>query len=185
MTKRFFLLILEDALERGGKMIAGGLCDEVQYSYPSTIKEKKLFGLVNPTDEDEEELDREGLASLFWGSGLGGSATGILTPLRETLLCLCAAVNEEFDEKPLSRSERIVEMLRDINVGEYGMTCQQICERIIEEEQLSGNVRRYLSGSISSKLRKLVREGVLSYHPERTGARGGHVYRLRRTYLPF
>lgn len=59
------------------------------------------------------------------------------------------------------------------------MTCGEVCKRIIEDEKLEGNTARYLSGSISSILRKLVAEGVLEYAEDLKGPKGGHVYQLK------
>jgi hypothetical protein len=55
------------------------------------------------------------------------------------------------------------------------MSCQDITDKIIKEEKLTGNVAKYLSGSISSILAKLVKDGVLKY-AEGKGPRGGHLY---------
>lgn len=57
------------------------------------------------------------------------------------------------------------------------MSCQEICEKIIKEDKLTGNVAHYLSGSVSSILRKMVKEEVLKY-AEGKGPRGGHLYQL-------
>lgn len=58
------------------------------------------------------------------------------------------------------------------------LTCQQITKKIIEAEELSGNVAHYLSASISSILAKMVKKGVLEYSIQ-NGPRGGHVYQLK------
>lgn len=61
------------------------------------------------------------------------------------------------------------------------MTCQQICYRIIKDQNIDpqSSVANYLSGSISSILAKMVKDGILEYVPEQTGPNGGHIYRKR------
>lgn len=78
-------------------------------------------------------------------------------------------------KKP-TRKQQILEILKNPMVN---MTCGEICKRIIQDENLTGNVAHYLSGSISSKLNKLVKEGVLEYNPDLKGPRGGYVYQLK------
>lgn len=57
-------------------------------------------------------------------------------------------------------------------------TCQELTRHFIERDMLSGSVAHYLSGSISSILHKLVKEGFLEYSTEKT-PRGGHIYKLK------
>lgn len=69
-----------------------------------------------------------------------------------------------------SRRIRILEML------EYKkLSCQDITKRLIAEDNLTGSVAHYLSGSISSILNKLVKQGILKYATEK-GPRGGYIY---------
>lgn len=77
--------------------------------------------------------------------------------------------------KPLSRRETILHLLKK---PEKKMSCQQICKYIIKKESLTDNVARYLSGSISSKLAKLVKDGVLKYADEKS-IKGGHLYQVK------
>ncbi|HEV3223910.1 MAG TPA: hypothetical protein VGZ90_13570 [Puia sp.] len=81
--------------------------------------------------------------------------------------------------KKKSRRETILTILKNSNTE---LTCQEICKKIIKAEKLTGNVAHYLSGSISSKLAKLVKQGILRYADEE-GIRGGHVYQLNNKYL--
>lgn len=78
--------------------------------------------------------------------------------------------------KKASRKERILLMLNNPTVN---MTCGEICKRIVEEEKLTGNIARYLSGSISSILSQLVHKGVLEYNQNSKGPKGGHVYQIK------
>lgn len=57
------------------------------------------------------------------------------------------------------------------------MTCQQITKAIIEDRQLKDNRARYLSGSISSILKKLRDKGTLIILTEKVGPRGGMIYK--------
>ena len=75
--------------------------------------------------------------------------------------------------KKLSRRETILYFLRKRGTA---LTCQQITNKIIKREKLDGNVARYLSGSISSKLAKLVKDGLIYVEDSATGLRGGKVY---------
>lgn len=73
-----------------------------------------------------------------------------------------------------SRRERIIQMFTSDAVRH---TCQNITKCIIIEEELTGSKAKYLSGSISSILAKLVKDEVLMYADEQTD-RGGHIYQL-------
>lgn len=55
------------------------------------------------------------------------------------------------------------------------LSCQEICKTIIKKQNLTGNVAHYLSGSVSSILNKLVKDGELKY-ADGTAVRGGHLY---------
>jgi hypothetical protein len=59
------------------------------------------------------------------------------------------------------------------------MSCQEITDRIIKDDKLDGSVAHYLSGSVTTILAKLVKEGKLKY-AEGTGPRGGHLYQLNK-----
>lgn len=48
-----------------------------------------------PTDEDIEVLRNGSYDTMYWGSESDGSNGGFLTPLRETILLFCAAINDE------------------------------------------------------------------------------------------
>jgi hypothetical protein len=75
-----------------------------------------------------------------------------------------------------TRREMILQMFPDNTVK---LTCAQICHAIIEKQNLNGNIAQYLSGSVSSILRKLVLKGDLKY-AEGFGIKGGHLYQLNK-----
>lgn len=70
----------------------------------------------------------------------------------------------------------IIEMLHS---PEIILSCQQITSRIIKKEKIpkDSSVARYLSGSVSSILCKMVKDGDLAYD-EKLSPRGGHMYRV-------
>ena len=57
--------------------------------------DENLLELFTPTSEDLEWLEWEGNNLGYWGSEHPGSAAGILTPLRETIVMFMAAMNGE------------------------------------------------------------------------------------------
>lgn len=59
------------------------------------------------------------------------------------------------------------------------MSCQEITKKIIKDENLKGNVAHYLSGSVSSILAKLVKDGILKYADGKS-LRSGHLYQLNK-----
>lgn len=59
------------------------------------------------------------------------------------------------------------------------LTCQQICNEIIKDENLTGNNAKYLSGSVSSILKKMINKGELQYFNLKT-ARGGSIYQIKQ-----
>ncbi len=75
----------------------------------------------------------------------------------------------------MTRENRILHLLKHPMAK---LSCQQICDVIAIEEGLAGNKAKYLSGSISSKLKKMVDLGILEYHMTKT-SRGGHIYQVK------
>lgn len=57
-----------------------------------------------------------------------------------------------------------------------GFTCSELTARIAAHY---GKVGRYLNGSISSVLRKMVKNGYLYVDSREIGPRGGQVYKLK------
>lgn len=80
-------------------------------------------------------------------------------------------------QKKQSRREYILQLLNHNN--KFTFTCQDICKLIIFKENLIGNKAKYLSGSVSSILNKMVKDNVLKYSSIKTGPRGGYVYELK------
>lgn len=68
--------------------------------------------------------------------------------------------------------DQILKMLRNPRSKK---TCAQITKKIVTDNNLTGSVAHYKSGSVSSILNKLVKDGALKY-AEETGPKGGHVY---------
>lgn len=62
----------------------------------------KTLDLFNPDYDEILDLTRENIACVYWGSGMSISSNDIkrrrgFTPLRQTIVLLCAALNGEFD----------------------------------------------------------------------------------------
>lgn len=55
----------------------------------------KIFKQVCPNYDEQQELFRRGYDYYFWGSGFRNKRSGVYTPLRQTLILLCAALNNE------------------------------------------------------------------------------------------
>lgn len=75
--------------------------------------------------------------------------------------------------KKLTRREVILKMLKN----SASLSCQEITNEIIKKEKLTDNKAYYLSGSISSLLRRMVLRGEIRYSKSKT-KRGGHEYEL-------
>lgn len=74
--------------------------------------------------------------------------------------------------KEINRTALILKALNKKNV----MSCQQITDYIVKVQGLTDKYKiRYLPASISSKLAKLVKEGVLRYAKGKS-IHGGHLY---------
>jgi hypothetical protein len=95
--KKTFLDFYHACMETG-KMPGYGLCDRVHKLHRRKIK------LFHPTQEDLDNLFKLGKDRIYWGSGLKTSwyfdpAYEInkhkFTPLRQTIVLLCAAINNE------------------------------------------------------------------------------------------
>lgn len=72
----------------------------------------------------------------------------------------------------MTRKEKCIEL---ISKSKLPISCANICFEIILSEQLCGNTAKYLSGSISSILAKLVKEGRIGISIHK-GPRGGMRY---------
>lgn len=61
------------------------------------------------------------------------------------------------------------------------LTCANICTKIQKKYKLSKEDCRYMSGTVSGILRKMVMiDEYLDYEPKLSGPRGGYVYKLNR-----
>lgn len=68
-----------------------GLCREFEW-----LGAKDPFlKLVKPTYKDKMRLKKEGVSCNYWGSETDSARYGAFTPLRQTLVLLMAALNNE------------------------------------------------------------------------------------------
>lgn len=92
---------------KAGELPSNGICTSI------TDAEMQIFAHFFPTDEDRHELKKDGLSTVYWGSGMRNGFGEVsaedfeayqqesherrfgLTPLRQTLLIFCAALNNE------------------------------------------------------------------------------------------
>lgn len=75
-----------------------------------------------------------------------------------------------------------VEFIKSLFKQGIQLSCQDVCRLVMQHEEYSNSLHewRYLSGSISSSLRKMVKSNYLEYRNIKT-SRGGHIYRKRLT----
>lgn len=78
-------------------------------------------------------------------------------------------------KKPTTRMHFILQIF--CNNPESTFSCQQITNKIIKKQKLTGSIAHYLSGSITTILAGLVKKGTLKYADTKT-TRGGHLYQL-------
>lgn len=82
-----------------GRLPKAGLCE----SLPEVLIDSEAFALVSPSPSDLHRLSWECLPTLFWGCDLMWPFYNdeyeryTLTPRRQNILLLCAALNGEFD----------------------------------------------------------------------------------------
>lgn len=81
---------------QSGEIPCVGLCSSLYPLQPFPY----AFNLIEPTIGDEWELEQENLSTVYWGSGLSIDAPiqerrYKFTPLRQNLVLLLAAINEE------------------------------------------------------------------------------------------
>lgn len=77
--------------------------------------------------------------------------------------------------KPISRRIKIIAIFALHPDKTY--SCSNITKMLIKKDKLSGSVAHYLSGSVTTTLAKLVKDGFLEYAKEKT-QRGGHLYQF-------
>ena len=90
MKKKPYLVKYEKWM-REGELPDNGLCNSIDF----LSQEKKIFRLFVPTEKDLLELEAEGKSGIYWGSDGILNSEYVLTPLRQTIVLLCAAVNDE------------------------------------------------------------------------------------------
>jgi len=102
MKKKKYLPLYYKWME-AGRMLAGhnretsGLCDYFKDLHNGNECDE-LFELMKPTEEDFEELKREGKSCYTWASELPFGIKGefyTFTPLRQNIVLLMAAMNGE------------------------------------------------------------------------------------------
>lgn len=87
-------LELYDRWMRAGTLPGNGLC----FSVPTELV--YILEIFNPTEIEKDELNRKDLSNAYWASGLkqdNPKKGQALTPLRQTIILLCAALNGEMD----------------------------------------------------------------------------------------
>jgi hypothetical protein len=86
-----YFLDLHKRLLRNG--LFNGLCHEIHWDYTARFEVKDVFGLFQPSEEEEEELLLSGLSSSYWGSEMSEVANNghdtAYTPLRQTIVLFC------------------------------------------------------------------------------------------------
>lgn len=76
----------------------------------------------------------------------------------------------------ITRKHLILDYLaQELPKNPNGIGCTELTKFIIERDMLKGNIAHHLSGSISSILAKLVKEGILKYSKHKS-PKGGHLY---------
>lgn len=91
-------------MKKGGRLLRIERGEDLQGAYTG-LCQAAMWGPINseildkyiaPRYREKKALEREGLDSIYWGSGECGPAYGKLTPLRQNLVLIMAAINEEF-----------------------------------------------------------------------------------------
>ena len=70
-----------------------GLCLEFENEYD--LYSSDLLDEISPTENDLNKLVKSGLNPLHWGSNDAHGLYGIFTPLRQNIVLLMAALNNE------------------------------------------------------------------------------------------
>lgn len=80
--------------------------------------------------------------------------------------------------KKKTRRERVLALLA---TREHFKSCKWLTQRIARMEKIHTytNQRKYLSGSVSSLLARMVKAGEIEVDPIMKGSRGGKCYKLR------
>lgn len=72
-------------------MPGGGICK----SLPLHLKNSKAFGLIVPDVDEKFALFLDDKDEVYWGSDSWWSKSNQFTPLRQTIILLAAALNDE------------------------------------------------------------------------------------------
>ena len=76
-----------------GELPEPGLCA----SLPNRLQRLEPFMTVKPTINEQLDLYyTHKFNNAYWGSNSSGAKGHVFTPLRQTILLLCAAINDEF-----------------------------------------------------------------------------------------
>lgn len=89
-----YLKLYKEWME-AGKMPEPGLCAKFSDVFGWTLKKYPHFDLIKPDDREKIRLDINGLAPSYWGSDSSQELKYIFTPLRQNLVLLMAALNNE------------------------------------------------------------------------------------------
>lgn len=89
MKKKKYLPIYYKWMKRQRMEECSGLCDLFDYG------DYDEFDLLKPTDSDIDRLIADGYSSFCWGSGQKQDMFFVFTPLRQNIVLLMAAMNNE------------------------------------------------------------------------------------------
>lgn len=83
----------------------------------------------------------------------------------------------KLDNKKVPVTRRMKIFITFVLNPEKTYSCSDITKHLIKKDKLTGTVAYYLSGSVTTILAKLVKDGFLKYAKEKT-SRGGHLYQF-------
>lgn len=70
-----------------------------------------------------------------------------------------------------TRKKIIIDLITEVGP----LSCAHVCDYLINSGFVTNTAKKYLSGSVSSILAKLVKEKVLKYSDTKA-IKGGHIY---------
>lgn len=89
-NKPKYLKLYREWVKPKGFLQTGSICMEFNYRY-----HYPEYSLIEPTSADIKKIKRAGHDAAYWGSGNYSIRWGIFTPLRQNLVLLMAALNNE------------------------------------------------------------------------------------------
>jgi hypothetical protein len=95
MKKNAKYLPLYYEWNKRGRMSVNGLCTKFMGLGNKAMPFYKEFDFVRPTDKDADRLYMGGYSSAYWASDSPDMKEYIFTPLRQTIVLLMAALNDE------------------------------------------------------------------------------------------